>query len=283
MEVCDEEELWLGYQAKTPEELRVLSSVRRSIQERGATVSFLEGVRHEIEQLKREEEAVYNEWWDLHRDEIRLNVLAQTPDEFEELDQTRRLLRQTHERMGILSTVYRELERLKQEEERAKVPVIIRACNSELMQWLAKHPEDLYQVHPGTFEHIVARLFEDEGYEVEILGAWNQADGGVDLIAVRQISRDVNIRLAIQCKRHRRDSKVSAEPIRALAGVLGIFRAHAGVFVTTSYFTRAAEEETRQHLWRISLRDYDRIVLDLKHFGLFERSSGETWVPKSED
>jgi len=65
--------------------------------------------------------------------------------------------------------------------------------------------------------------------------------------------------------------------------VLDIFQSHVGVFVTTSYFTKAAEEEIRQHLWRISLRDYDRIVHDLKHFGLLEKGPGGIWIPKSGD
>jgi len=119
--------------------------------------------KQEIERLEQEKEALYNEWWDLHRDEIRLNCLAQTPDELEELDQTRSLLQQTLERMGMVSTMHREQVRLKDDEEQANVPIIIHACNAELMQWLAKHPEDLYRVHSGTFEHIIAKLFEDEG------------------------------------------------------------------------------------------------------------------------
>jgi len=152
-------------------------------------------------------------------------------------------------------------------------------CNSELIRWLALHPEDLYQIHPGTFERIIAEIFEDEGFQVEVISSWNQSDGGVDLIAAKKVSGAVDIRLAIQCKRFQEKRKVSADIIRSLAGVLDRFQAHAGVVATTSTFSRQAVEEVRQTFWRITLRDHARIVQDLRNFGVFRKTDSGLWLP----
>lgn len=90
----------------------------------------------------------------------------------------------------------------------------------------------------------------------------------------------MDIRLAVQCKRFKRERRVSAEPIRSLAGVLDRFRVHAGVIATTSYFTKEAEEEARRYFWRISLRDYDNILHSLQTFSGFELQATGLWLPR---
>lgn len=150
-------------------------------------------------------------------------------------------------------------------------PAIIQGvtvCNAELMRFVQKHPEVLDQVHPGVFEEIVAKIFQNEGFETEQISSWNQADGGVDLIAIRKLDSQYPIRCAIQCKRVSHHRRVSAEPIRSLAGVLDRFQAHVGVVATTTYFTRPARDEVGRYLWRIDLRDYDNIVASLRKFNL---------------
>jgi restriction endonuclease Mrr len=149
--------------------------------------------------------------------------------------------------------------------------VFVRAlqeCTTELVQHLEKHPDDLRNLHAGTFENLVAEIFRHEGFETERISGWNEPDGGVDLIAVRHLAPEFDIRLAIQCKRWSQSRRLSAEPLRTLAGVLDRFRAHAGVVATTGIFSVEAEEERTDYLWRISLRDYDDILASLKRMNL---------------
>jgi CspA family cold shock protein len=138
----------------------------------------------------------------------------------------------------------------------------IRICTDSMIEQLQRRPDDLYQIHPAAFEDLVGRIFEAEGFAVEMNRAWNQADGGVDIIAVRA-GGIVPVRVAIQCKRYSRENRVTAERIRALAGVLDRFKAHAGVLATTSFLTKQAELETRTHLWRVEPLDYSDIVASL--------------------
>jgi hypothetical protein len=151
-----------------------------------------------------------------------------------------------------------------------------------LISRLLQRPEDIFNLHPEAFERLVAALLEDEGFEIEPLGRWNEADGGVDIMAVRYISNGLSIRTAVQCKRYARDRKISAEPIRALAGVLDRFKAHVGVIATTSYFTSAAQKEAGEHFWRINLRDYERLVADMKNYGIYKRTESGLWLPGGE-
>ncbi len=154
----------------------------------------------------------------------------------------------------------------------AQPPAIVvkalQECTTELLQQLKEHPDILRTLHPGTFENVVAEIFRHEGFETERISGWNEPDGGVDLIAVRHLSPGVDYRLAIQCKRWAQSRRVSAEPIRMLAGVLDRFRAHAGVVATTGTFSPDAHEEMTSYLWRISLREYDDILASLHRLGL---------------
>ncbi len=159
--------------------------------------------------------------------------------------------------------------------------VSISDCTHELIQHLKTNPKDIYQIHPKTFEELVAAIFRNEGFQTELIGSWNQADGGVDVIAVRKIVDGVTLRTAIQCKRYKPERRISADPIRSLAGVLDRFKAHTGVVASTSYFTKSAQEETESHLWRIGLRDFNSIVNSLKALD-FDASFGATNESKSE-
>jgi CspA family cold shock protein len=144
-----------------------------------------------------------------------------------------------------------------------RVDALIRAIQTE--------PALLRTLDAEAFEAIVAAIFQNEGYRTEVISRWNEKDGGVDLIAVYPNVGGTTTRFAIQCKRW--NHKVSAAPIRELAGVLDRFRAHQGVVVTTSHFTQEAQTEVESHLWRVSLRDYDNILTAVKRMQLV-RASG---------
>ena len=147
------------------------------------------------------------------------------------------------------------------------------------MRWLASHPDDLLQVHPGTFEQIIAEIFRDQGYEVELLGQWNQPDGGIDIIAVWKNTAAGPVRVGIQCKRYVRTEKVRADVVWALDGRLHKFHLHKGVLATTARFEKSVLADLDQHLWRIELKDFDRIRHELQEWGKYTQTPGGLWVP----
>jgi cold shock CspA family protein len=145
---------------------------------------------------------------------------------------------------------------------------IIRTIPAELIRRLSNNPEDLYQLHPKVFEELVAEIFTTEGFKTELIKSWNQADGGIDILAVRRAFAGFTVRYAVQCKRYAAHRRITAEPIRSLAGVMDHFRAHVGVIATTSFFTKPARDEVAAQFWKINLQDYDDIVEALNRLAL---------------
>jgi cold shock CspA family protein len=149
------------------------------------------------------------------------------------------------------------------------VPIAsVRSLTDELVRRLRKNPEELYQLHSGMFEELVAEIFKSEGYETEIIGRFNQPDGGVDIVAVRHEIGGMTFRCAVQCKRYAADNSISAEPLRSLRGSMDRYQAPYGVLATTSFFTQPARDEVQAYLWMIGLRDYDNIVKALNRLKL---------------
>lgn len=132
---------------------------------------------------------------------------------------------------------------------------LLAAAERELFEYFIDHPEKLDSLSPKQFEQLVLAIYKNLGFATETIGAWNQADGGVDIVAVSKSQAETEFRIAIQCKTSK--EKLSARPIRELAGVLDAFRAHQGIVATTSRFTTSARREIEGHLWRISLQDRD--------------------------
>lgn len=60
-----------------------------------------------------------------------------------------------------------------------EVEVRVQAIADELIRWLARRPELLYQLRPRQLEELMAELYEREGFEVELTP--ETRDGGVDL------------------------------------------------------------------------------------------------------
>jgi hypothetical protein len=118
-------------------------------------------------------------------------------------------------------------------------------------------------VHP----RISAAILRDEGYDARILSHCYEPDGGLDILAIEHRVGNVETRFAVQCMRYKRERKVGVQPIRELAAVLDRHRAHQGMIVTTSFFTRNATKEADTYFC-ISLRDYDSVVPSLLRYGL---------------
>lgn len=134
----------------------------------------------------------------------------------------------------------------------------------EILEYFHHNPNKVTELTPKNFELFVSSIYKNNGFIVEPIGSWNQADGGVDVIAVSK-TLDEDIRLAIQCKVSK--NKISAKPIRELSGVLDIFKAHKGVVATNSTFTKNAHEEVEAHFWKVTLEDINSI--NVKLAGIF--------------
>lgn len=96
----------------------------------------------------------------------------------------------------------------------------------------------LHEMDPKNFEHLIAHMLEQMGYEnVEVVG--KSGDGGVDVEADIQVGITW-VHEVVQAKRYK--STVPVKEVAALRGALHQFNAIRGTLITTSKFSKAAQE-----------------------------------------
>ncbi len=122
-----------------------------------------------------------------------------------------------------------------------------------VIEKLKKWPEDVYKLSPHKFEEMIAALLADQGCKVEM--TLKTRDGGKDIIASMDTAIGKVITL-VEAKRYNDTRPVRVELLRQLYGVLHDHPASHAMLVTTSYFTRDAEEFQRRHDYELSLRKF---------------------------
>jgi restriction system protein len=115
---------------------------------------------------------------------------------------------------------------------------------------------------PAFFERLVVDLLLKMGYGGSRIDAGRAlgktGDGGIDgVIDQDQLGLD---RIYIQAKKYDPDNAVSEPDIRNFCGSLGANKAAKGVFVTTSYFTKPAQEFAERHPYKVVLIDGDLLA-----------------------
>jgi restriction system protein len=176
-----------------------------------------------------------------------------------------RLLK-NHATDQILSGLDGQVFDLKKSEEskiiQAVRPQII-TFSSELTLQLKKSPDKLHDVTSLQFEWLVADIFDDMGWEVELTKATR--DGGRDILA--HLNTGVmKLLCLIEAKKHRKDRPVGVQLIRNLYGTFCDEQANSAMLVTTSYFTDDAKKFQDKHKYQLALKDYADIVAWLANY-----------------
>lgn len=110
--------------------------------------------------------------------------------------------------------------------------------DDEDAEWQGVVIAAVQEMHPTQVERLFLRLLREEGFEqLEHIG--KPGDGGIDGTGVYRISL-LSFKVYFQCKRYQ--SGIGAKDIRDFRGAME-GRAERGLFVTTSWFTKSAEEE----------------------------------------
>jgi transcriptional regulator with XRE-family HTH domain len=133
----------------------------------------------------------------------------------------------------------------------------------QLLVLLRDNPEELRNLSPERFEHVVAERIDRMGYDVQLTGRTNRRDGGIDLIAVPKIRTIGSFLMAAQIKHHRGDRTTCRPDVdRLLSWKDSPFR--IGVMVTNTSFSQDARWLADQVNNRafLRLRDFE----DLKRW-----------------
>ena len=131
--------------------------------------------------------------------------------------------------------------------------ILVQEVNLRLLKDLSKKPELIYSLEPRQFEELVAKLLEDQGCDVSLTK--RTRDGGYDIFGKMKHGLSELVFLA-ECKRYSSENKVGVEVIRNMYGVTEIQKANLGLIITSSSFSKDAQEEKLRIGPRIDLKDY---------------------------
>jgi len=149
-----------------------------------------------------------------------------------------------------------ELERIPQRQV-----LLLEDVNDELLKYAAREPSVLHQLTSRRFEELVAAILLNSGFDVEITKA--TSDGGVDIYAYLRNSVS-DFLVLVECKKYGPLRPVGVELVRQLYGVQQKLNAPKSMIVTTSYFTKPAQDFRRAIFNRMELKDYNDLTAWLK-------------------
>jgi hypothetical protein len=127
----------------------------------------------------------------------------------------------------------------------------------ELYRHFADRPEDLHKLHWRDFEVLLSRIFQNQGFTVE-LGP-GRGDNGVDL---RLWQRDPigDVLTVVQAKRYAPGNKIDLTQVAALHGIADAEKADKALFVTTSSYAPVARRFTARVARPLLLAERDDVV-----------------------
>jgi restriction system protein len=96
-----------------------------------------------------------------------------------------------------------------------------------------------------------------DGFEVTLTPI--ARDGGKDIYAAKKDQLGAFLYI-VECKKYAPDRPVGVSFVRSLHGVVQAENATAGVLVTTSRFTKPAQEFQERVRYQLSLRDYHDVA-----------------------
>jgi restriction system protein len=129
--------------------------------------------------------------------------------------------------------------------------------SDELIIQLKKAPDKLHEVNSRQFEHLIADLFHDMGWEVELTQATR--DGGRDILAHLNTGV-IKMLCLIEAKKHRKDRPVGVQLVRNLYGTFCDEQANSAMLVTSSHFTPEAKKLEARHKYQLALKDYTDVI-----------------------
>jgi restriction system protein len=138
------------------------------------------------------------------------------------------------------------------------------APSFSLLRQLERGSTALDDLSWREFEKLIAALLEKDGYVVDLMQG--SKDGGVDVVAVKNMGAAGYFKTLWQAKKKAQKNKVGISIVRELADTRQEFGASKGIIVTSSYLTSGA-------LQRV---DRDKYLL-----GKIDRDDLEQWIQRT--
>lgn len=158
--------------------------------------------------------------------------------------------------------------------------IALAPINDELIAYLARHPEVLYQVDPYRFEELIAELLMNMGYAVHLTPP--SKDGGRDILAILKIPLG-EILTIVDCKRYSHTHRIGPDIIQRLLWIADHGdKASRAMIATTSFFTSGAKALEEEYRWRLTLSDFNDVSGWLSNYGQWRQTEGSgVWLPSN--
>lgn len=144
-----------------------------------------------------------------------------------------------------------------------QVGVDIGRATDELLAFLKKKPDYLYQISPRAFEELVAEILASFGWDVQLTAPTR--DGGYDIFAVTKNIAGLTTSWIVECKRYAPDRKVGINVARSLYGVKTDLRVANALLATTSSFSKGVTDFAASR-YDFALRDFEGILEWINHY-----------------
>jgi hypothetical protein len=138
---------------------------------------------------------------------------------------------------------------------RSAIREIISVIDEKLIAYFRRHPHRMKELSPRQFEELICEIVGGFGWKAMLTR--QTADGGYDIVALDH--HGLRNKYLIECKRYK-ERPVGIVPVRALLGVTTHEKATKGILVTTSRFTKGAQELFEEHEWQLEGRDFQGLL-----------------------
>ncbi|HBP50580.1 restriction endonuclease [Pseudomonas sp.] len=119
-----------------------------------------------------------------------------------------------------------------------KILLIEHSPSLAILAKLQNQTHALDDLNWRQFEILISELLESDGYEIELMSGTK--DGGVDIVAVKDLGESGMFKALWQAKKYSLSRKIGISTIRELADVRNEHKASKGVIVTSSFLTSGA-------------------------------------------
>lgn len=149
-----------------------------------------------------------------------------------------------------------------------KIQIVPFAPSFSLLSTLVDKHKQIDDLSWREFEKLISELLERDGYEVELMRGTK--DGGVDVVALKDMGSAGIFKTLWQAKKKEITNKVGLSVVRELADTTRELKASKGIIVTSTYLTSGALariERDKYILSKIDRDDLDQWI----HRVFFER------------
>jgi hypothetical protein len=133
----------------------------------------------------------------------------------------------------------------------------------QIKQYLAQHPEKIYNLTPRKFEELIASILTDLGFETELTKVTR--DGGRDMYAYVK-NAVTSFLMFVECKKWSPKKKVGIEIVQRVHGAARSGGAHKSMIVTTSFFSLPAQQEHHNIAKEMELKDFNELKKWLSNY-----------------